>query len=109
MASPSVSVGPFESARLAGIDPQRIAAFCRRYHIARLSLFGSILRDDFTPESDVDVLVEFESGRTPGLEFFGMGDELAKIIGRRVDLNTPEFLSRYFRDEVLAEARPVYE
>ena len=91
------------------IDPQRLAEFCRRHHVARLSLFGSVLRDDFTPESDVDMLVEFETGRTPGLEFFAMGDELSRIVGRRVDLNTPEFLSRYFRDEVLAEARPLYE
>jgi uncharacterized protein len=109
MATPSVYVSPFETARLAGIAPQRIVDFCRRHHVARLSLFGSILRADFTPESDVDVLVEFETGRTPGLEFFGMGDELGEIIGRRLDLNTPEFLSRYFRDEVLAEARPFYE
>jgi uncharacterized protein len=94
---------------LVAIDPQRIADFCRRHHVARLSLFGSVLRDDFTPESDVDVLVEFEPGRTPGLEFFGIGEELGRIIGRRVDLNTPEFLSRYFRDEVMAEASPIYE
>src|SRR5262249_42889545 len=106
MAVPSVSVVPFETARLAGVDPERIEDFCRRHHVARLSLFGSILRDDFTPESDVDVLVEFEPGRTPGLEFFGMGDELSEIIGRRVDLNTPGFLSRHFREEILAEARP---
>jgi predicted nucleotidyltransferase len=91
------------------IDPERLIEFCRRHHVARLSLFGSVLRDDFTPDSDVDILVEFEAGRTPGLEFFAMGDELSHIVGRRVDLNTPEFLSRYFRDEVLAEARPLYE
>ena len=109
MATPSISLGPFQTARLPGIDPRRIADFCRRHHVARLSMFGSILRDDFTPESDVDVLVEFEAGKTPGLEFFGMGDELGAIIGRRVDLNTPEFLSRYFREAVLAEARPIYE
>ena len=109
MATPSVSVGLFETAHLAGIDPRRITDFCRRNHVARLSLFGSILRDDFTTESDVDVLVEFKAGMTPGLEFFGMGDELSEIIGRRVDLNTPEFLSRYFREQVLAEARTVYE
>jgi predicted nucleotidyltransferase len=87
----------------------RLAAFYRRHHVARLSLFGSVLRDDFTPESDVDILVEFEAGRAPGLKFFAMGNELSRIVGRRVDLNTPEFLSRYFRDEVLAEARPLYE
>jgi predicted nucleotidyltransferase len=91
------------------IDLGRIADFCRRHHIARLSLFGSAIRDDFTAESDVDVLAEFEPGRKPGLEFFAMGDELSQILGRRVDLNTPEFLSRYFRGEVLAGARPIYE
>jgi predicted nucleotidyltransferase len=91
------------------INQQAIADFCKRHHIARLSLFGSVLRDDFRPASDVDVLVEFETGRTPGLEFFGLGDELSGIIGRRVDLNTPGFLSRYFRDEVMAEARLLYE
>ena len=84
------------------IDPEHLADFCRRHHVARLSLL-LVLRDDFTPESDVDMLVEFETGRTPGLEFFAMGDELSRIVGRRVDLNTPEFLSLYFRDEVLAE------
>src|SRR6266480_1845157 len=91
------------------IDERRIADFCRRHHIARLCLFGSVLRDDFRPESDVDVLVEFEPGHTPGWEFFGMQDELSGIIGRQVDLNTPRFLSRYFRDEVLAGALPIYE
>jgi predicted nucleotidyltransferase len=91
------------------IDDQRIADFCRRHHIERLCLFGSVLRDDFRPESDVDVLVEFESGHTPGWDFFGMQDELSRIIGRQVDLNTPRFLSRYFRDEVLAGALPIYE
>lgn len=85
-----------------------IAAFCRRHGIRRLALFGSVLRDDFTPQSDVDVLVEFEPGRTPGLAFFGMQDELSLILGRRVDLNTPAFVSRHFRDEVLREARELY-
>ena len=85
-----------------------LAAFCRRHGIRRLALFGSVLRDDFTPESDIDVLVEFESGRTPGLAFFGMQDELSRILGRRVDLNTPGSLSRYFRDEVLSEAQDCY-
>jgi len=85
-----------------------MAAFCKRHHIARLSLFGSILRDDFTPESDVDVLVEFDPECAPGLAFFLMQDELAEIIGRRVDLHTPGSLSRYFRDEVLREARLLY-
>ena len=85
-----------------------IAEFCRRHRVARLSLFGSILRDDFTPQSDLDVLVEFEPACTPGFAFFLMQDELADMFGRRVDLNTPRSLSRYFRDEVLREARPLY-
>jgi len=86
----------------------RIADFCERHGVARLALFGSVLRDDFTPESDVDVLVEFLPGRTPGLAFFSMQDELSEMIGRQVELNTPKFLSRAFRDEVLLEARPLY-
>jgi predicted nucleotidyltransferase len=76
--------------------------------VRRLALFGSVLRDDFHPESDVDVLVEFEPGHVPGLAFFAMQDELSAILGRKVDLNTPGFLSRYFRDEVLAEAETQY-
>ena len=91
------------------IDEQRLIDFCRQRHVARLSLFGSVLRDDFTPESDLDVLVEFKPGETPGIEFFAMGDELSRILGRTVDLNTPEFLSRYFRDRILSEARTIYE
>ena len=91
------------------IDPDQIAAFCRKHHMKRLSLFGSILRDDFRPDSDVDVLVEFEPGHTPGWAFFGMQDELTEIIGRQVDLNTAGWLSRYFRDEVVAGAMTIYE
>jgi uncharacterized protein len=86
----------------------RIAEFCKRHHIAHLSVFGSAIRDDFGPESDVDVLVEFEAGHAPGLDFFGMQEELSGIFGRRVDLNTPGWLSPYFRAQVLAEARPLY-
>ena len=85
-----------------------MTAFCRRHHIRRLALFGSVLRDDFSPESDVDVLVEFEPGQVPGLAFFSMEEELSTILGRKVDLNTPGFLSRYFRDQVLAEAENQY-
>lgn len=89
--------------------PKRdIADFCRRHHVRKLAVFGSVLRDDVRPDSDVDVLVEFEPGRTPGLEFFNMERELSELVGRRVDLNTPEFLSRYFRDEVLKEAEVQY-
>jgi len=87
---------------------QSIAEFCRRNHIHKLSLFGSILRDDFGPSSDIDVLVEFEPGQTLGLRFFGMQDELSDLLGRKVDLHTQGFLSRYFRDEVLREAEVQY-
>ena len=87
---------------------ERLADFCRRHRIRRLALFGSILRDDFGPNSDVDVLVEFEPGVRTGLQFFGIQDELSHIIGRRVDLNTPQCLSKYFRDRVLAEAEVQY-
>ncbi len=85
-----------------------IGELCRRHHIRRLALFGSILTDTFRPDSDVDVLVEFEPGKTPGLSFFDIQDELSRLIGRPVDLNTPRDLSRYFRDEILAEAQPLY-
>ncbi len=91
------------------IPHERIADFCQRYNIRRLALFGSVIRDDFTPESDVDVLVELAPGPTPGLAFFGaLPDELSEILGRRVDLNTAEDLSQYFRDEVLSEAEEIY-
>jgi len=73
-----------------------------------LSLFGSVLREDFGPESDIDVLVEFEPGQVPGLEFVRMKEELSQLLGRRVDLNTPKSLSPYFREEVLREAERVY-
>jgi predicted nucleotidyltransferase len=91
-----------------GIDRSRIAEFCRVNHIRKLALFGSVLRSDFTTDSDVDVLVEFEPGHIPGLAFFGMEDDLSEIFGRKVDLNTPGFLSPYFRDEVLTEAEVLY-
>lgn len=91
------------------IDRGEIAAFCRRYHVRRLSLFGSVLREDFRPESDVDVLVEFEPEHIPGLDFFSMEEELSGILGRRVDLNTPAFLSARIRDKVLVEAEPQYD
>ncbi len=86
-----------------------IVDFCRRHHVRRLALFGSILRADFTPDSDVDVLVEFEPGKTPGFGFFAMQRELSALLGRRVDLNTPMFLSPNFRDEVLTESKVLYD
>jgi predicted nucleotidyltransferase len=90
------------------VDQSRIAEFCRKHHIRRLSLFGSVLRDDFHPDSDVDVLVEFEPGHVPGLAFFTMEMELSDILGQKVDLNTPGFISPYFRDRVLEEAQVQY-
>jgi hypothetical protein len=94
-----------------GIDFPRdaIAEFCRRHRIRRLSLFGSILRDDFCPDSDIDVLVEFEPGTRVGLRFFAIERELSRLLGRKADLNTPGFLGKYFRDEVLAEAEVQYD
>jgi predicted nucleotidyltransferase len=92
--------------RRHGIDipMDRVEAFCRANRIRRLALFGSILREDFGPQSDR----EFEPGATPGLEFFRMQRELGQIMGRRVDMNTPQELSRYFRDQVLDEAQVLY-
>ncbi len=90
------------------LRPEEIAELCKRHHVHRLALFGSVLRDDFGPDSDVDLLVEFEPGKTPGLAFFGMEIELSEMLGRRVDLNTAAFISRYFRDEVLREAEDIY-
>jgi predicted nucleotidyltransferase len=93
------------------ISKARIADFCGRHYIRRLAIFGSALRGDFGSESDVDVLVDFMPGHTPG--FFGlfeMEEELSDIFGgRQVDLRTPEDLSRYFRDEVVAAAEVQYD
>ena len=92
------------------IPQEEIAAFCRRYHVRRLAFFGSVVRDDFTPTSDVDVLVEFEPNTRVGLiGFAGMENELSRLIGRKADLNTPGFLSPYFRNQVLSEMEIAYE
>ena len=92
-------------ARLS-IPRREVAEFCKRHHIKKLSLFGSVLREDFRPDSDIDVLVEFEPGRTPGfLGLAAMELELSKLCGgRRVDMRTAEELSRYFRQDVVWEA-----
>ena len=91
------------------VPRKKLEEFCRRNHIRKLAFFGSVLRDDFGPESDVDVLVEFEPGKTPGFAYFGMQEELSEILGYKVDLNTPGFLSKYFRDEIIREARVEYD
>ena len=88
---------------------EKIAEFCKRHHIRRLALFGSALREDFTPNSDVDVLVEFEPGTRVGMiRLAGIELELSRILGRKVDLNTPGFISKYYREKVLAEAEDQY-
>ena len=88
---------------------KKLIEFCQQHHIRRLALFGSSLGDDFGPDSDVDMLVIFEPGHTPGLAFFTMQDELSALLDETVDLNTPQFLSPHFRDKVLAEAEVIYE
>jgi uncharacterized protein len=88
---------------------ERLEEFCKRHHIVRLALFGSVLREDFGPDSDVDVLVEFAPGSTPGLlRMAGLELELTAMLGRKVDLRTPAEISRYFRDRVLQESDPQY-
>lgn len=89
---------------------EKLAAFCRKHHIRKLSLFGSVLRDDFRPDSDVDVLVEFEPGHVPGfITLSAMQIELSEILGRQADIRTPASLSRYFRQQVLESAQVQYE
>lgn len=87
------------------IPENRVKEFCRRNGIRKLSVFGSVLRDDFSPESDIDILIEFKDDATPGFfSLMRMQDELTKILGRNVDLRTPNDLSRYFRDDVVNNA-----
>lgn len=86
-----------------------IIQFCQRHHIRKFSFFGSIVRDDFSPQSDIDVLVEFEPDHIPGFDFFLMEAELSQMLGRKVDLQTIHFLSPVIRSIVLAEAVPAYE
>lgn len=92
------------------LPDKKIAEFCKQNCIRRLSLFGSVLRDDFGSDSDIDFLVEFEPGKVPGLiRLSRMERELSEILGgRKVDLRTPEDLSKYFREEVLARAEVQY-
>ncbi|MBI5179218.1 MAG: nucleotidyltransferase family protein [Nitrospinae bacterium] len=88
---------------------EKLAVFCKKWHVRKLSLFGSVLRDDFRPESDVDMLVVFEEGHVPGLiTLSGMELELGDLLGRKVDLRTPEDLSGYFREEVVRTAEEQY-
>lgn len=92
------------------LPQHEIEKFCKKHHIRRLALFGSALREDFGPDSDLDILVEFEAGAHVGLiRLAGLELELSKILGRKVDLNTPGFISKYYREEVLAEAEVQYD
>src|SRR5215211_3408888 len=91
------------------ISQAAIEEFCKRNHIRRLALFGSVLREDFRPDSDVDILVEFEPDARVGFfRLAGLELDLSEMLGRKVDLRTPRDLSPYFRDEVLAEAEIQY-
>ena len=91
------------------IPTDEIQAFCQRNHIRLLALFGSVIRSDFSVNSDIDVLVEFELGHVPGFSFFALQEELAQILGRTVDLNTPGFLSPHMRAGILSEAITLYD
>ncbi len=91
------------------IDRDAVSTFCRRHHITRLALFGSVLRADFGPESDVDVLVEFQTGHVPGLNFLSIEREFSDLVrGHRVDMVTAKFLHPRIRDQVLRSAEPLY-
>lgn len=91
------------------VSQDKITEFCHRHHIRKLSLFGSVLRNDFSPDSDIDVLVEFEPGKTPGFAIVTIQQELSNLMdGRTIDLRTPHELSPYIRDRVLAEALVQY-
>ena len=91
------------------IDRERLEELCRAYGVRRLAFFGSVVRDDFRADSDVDILVEFQPDVKVGLSFFSLQEELSELLGRRVDLSTPGFLSPHIREKVAREARPVYE
>ncbi len=87
------------------IKPEVITEFCRKNHIKKLSFFGSVLREDFGPESDIDILVEFQPDHVPGLlHLAGMEEELSAILNRKADIRTVEDLSPYFRQDVIREA-----
>lgn len=91
------------------LPPKKIEEFCKKHHIRKLSFFGSFLREDFGPDSDLDILVEFEPQQTVGfLKLAGMERELSEIFNYKVDLRTPLELSRYFREEVLESAQVQY-
>ena len=91
------------------LNSKQIKTFCQKYHVRKMSFFGSVIRNDFSPLSDIDVLVEFEPGFTPGYDFFLMEAELSQLLGRKVDLQTSAFLSPEIRNSVLSQAITAYE
>ena len=92
------------------ISKDKLTEFCKRNHVRKLSIFGSAIRGELKPDSDIDLLVEFEEGQTPGLfTIIRMEMELAEMLGRKVDLRTPDDLSKYFRDEVIRNAKLEYQ
>lgn len=95
-------------AKAVHVPDEKIEQFCRKHHIRKLSFFGSVVRDDFGPHSDIDVLVEFEPGHTPGFGFFLIEAELSEILGRKVDLQTVHFLSPQIRSHAIVEAVRIY-
>ena len=94
---------------IEGLNPHQIEAFCRKFHIRSLAFFGSVVREDFSEQSDIDVLVDFEHGHIPGFDFFLIEAELSRLLGYKVDLQTVGFLSSEFRETALAEAIIAYE
>ena len=108
MGARSATIGSMKPPANIPIPVEQIAEFCRCYHIGKLAFFGSVLRDDFRPDSDVDVLVEFEPGKTPGLAFITIQDELSRLLKRQVDLVTVKALNHRIRDRVLANAAELY-
>jgi uncharacterized protein len=103
-------VGATQTRARIAIDQEKLAEFCRRNHIRHLSLFGSVLRDDFRPDSDVDVLVEFEPGHTPGWEIVDMEQQPSELFGgRKVELVSRKYLYHRLKDRILASAELQYE
>ncbi len=108
MAGASQRLASSHAGRNIDVPQKQLEAFCRKHHISKLAFYGSVMREDFSPDSDVDVLVDFETGHVPGLAFFTIQDELSKLLGRKVDLHTPGDLSSRFRDTVVREAEVRY-
>ncbi len=103
--SPHIELGGL----LKTVPPAALSEICRRYGVRRLSIFGSSLKGTRRPDSDLDLIAEFQPGRTPGFAFVRLAEELSKLFGTQVDLHTAGSLSRYFRGEVLSEARELYD